>query len=167
MELLVMFIFFSFLHFAKNYYLTNDRIRSTTMSIKLKETVPKRNKAQKQISFHCTKEFSDLVHREKVRRGMSIQDMITTALTEYFARPTAEDLRQTHAQEERLAKKLEKHGRISEDEFFASPARQAQRFIDLCVKYFQRMPAAKRQILEEFIILDLKHYASSRLKQRD
>ena len=119
----------------------------------------------KQVSFYCSAQFSELLHAEKIRRGLSIQEMVIKALTEYFQRPTAEDLRQFAVQEQAAAQKLRKTGQIDFSEL--PPRFDMQRFIDLCVKYFQRMPKAKRKLLEEFIMLDLKHYGSSRLKQKD
>lgn len=128
------------------------------------DACPLRNR-DKQVSFYCSAQFSELLHAEKIRRGLSIQEMIIKALTEYLQRPTADDLRQFAAQENAAAQKLRKTGHVDFGEL--PPRFDMQRFIDLCVKYFQRMPKAKRQVLEEFIMLDLKHYGSSRLKQKD
>jgi hypothetical protein len=125
----------------------------------------KKEKPEKQISFYCTKEFSELVHAEKVRRGLGIQEMIIKALSEYFSRPTAEDLRSTRDQEEEIAERLDRGERVKFGEL-PEPF-HVHRWIDLCVKYYQRMPKVKVRVLEEFILLDLKNYGSSRLKQKD
>lgn len=118
-------------------------------------------KLEKQISFYCTAEFSKLIHTEKVRRGLTIQEMITKALAEYFRRPPAEELR---AQEAAFIEKFDRDGRAPAAEW---PHYEVQRWLDLGAQYFQRMPRAKRQLLEECMILDLKHYGSSRIKQTD
>jgi len=87
---------------------------------------------------------------EKVRRDLTIQEMITNAIADYINRPPANALR---LQGDSLALVCE-----SMDD------PEIQRCVELCLKYFQRMPKAKRTVLKEFIVLDLKHYGSSRLK---
>jgi hypothetical protein len=113
----------------------------------------------KQISFYCTTEFSKRIHAEKVRRGLTIQEMITKALAEYFSRPPVDEIRADRA---RFFQKLRRDGRAPAAE---DPDYEWSVWLDLCGKYFQRMPKVKRQVLEEFIMLDLKHYGSSRLKK--
>lgn len=119
--------------------------------------------AKRQVSFYCSREFWEIIHREKVRRGMSIQEMTIRALTEYFARPSVDDLRHDREIEQAAARKLEETGRVSVDELPASF--RLQRWLQLCARYYERMPKTKRDLLEEFLVLDLKHYASSRLKK--
>lgn len=125
----------------------------------------KNRQGLRQISFYCEESFWNTIQAEKVRRGMTIQSMATEALLDFFARPSEQDIEEHRKQEVRVAKKLEETGRVSWDEL--PPRFELHRWIDLCVRYHQRMPKAKKQILEEFIILDLKHYASSRLKRKD
>lgn len=62
-----------------------------------KNRAPKAERLGKQISFYCTVEFSATIHAEKVRRGITIQEMITKALIEYFNRPPVEELRAKEA----------------------------------------------------------------------
>ena len=137
---------------------------------KLKRKTPKASvgqragvvkKRDKQISFYCTQEFYGQIQAEKVLRGLTTQEMATKALTEYFRTTPAEDLRKIR---QATSERLDKYGRAPIPDI---PEYHLQRWIDLCVKYFQRMPLAKRSMLEEFMILDLKHYGSSRLKARD
>jgi hypothetical protein len=132
--------------------------RTEAAGAEISET-PSRERLDKQVSFYCTTEFSKKIHAEKVRRGLTIQEMITKALAEYFNRPPVDEVRADRAA---FFQKLRRDGRAPAAE---DPDYERSVWFDLCVKYFQRMPKAKRQILEEFIMLDLKHYGSSRLKK--
>jgi hypothetical protein len=118
---------------------------------------------ERQVSFYCSQEFLDTIHAEKVRRGMTIQEMVIEALLDFFARPSDKEVEANRRKEEEVAKQLEETGHVRWDEL--PPRFEMNRWMDLCMKYYQRMPKAKRDLLKEFIILDLKHYASSRLKR--
>jgi hypothetical protein len=133
--------------------------REAPQSHKHQQPIDTREKLNKQISFYCTTEFSKRIHAEKVRRGLTIQEMITKALAEYFSRAPVDEVRADRAA---FYEKLRRDGRAPANE---DPDYEWSVWLDLCAKYFQRMPKAKRQILEEFIMLDLKHYGSSRLKK--
>lgn len=113
----------------------------------------------KQVSFYCTAEFSKKIHDEKVRRGLTIQEMITKALAEYFSHPPIDEMQANRAA---FVEKLRREGQAPALE---NPDYEIQFWMDLCGKYFQRMPPAKRHILREFMMLDLKNYSSSRLKK--
>ena len=115
----------------------------------------KHSKLDKQVSFHCTQEFYGQIQAEKVRRALTIQEMILKALSDYFKTPSSDAPPRVRMVANPAPSR---HGRAGYD---------LDRWTDLCAKYFHQMPRAKRAVLEEFIILDLKHYASARLKARD
>ncbi len=133
---------------------------SVNQSMPKKKRSTSSKEPQKQISFYCSVEFSNTIHAEKVRRGITIQEMIVKALLEYFNRLPVEEIQ---AKEELFSKRLRRGEKVTVDD---SPFFPEQRFVSLAHKYFQRMPKAKRQILEEFIVLDLKVYGSARIKQQ-
>lgn len=112
----------------------------------------------KQISFYCTAEFAERIQSEKVRRGMSTQDMVTAALSEYFSHAPVEELRLA---EQKFAKKLAKQGKAPAHEW---PHYDFQRRMGLAGRYFQQLPEPNRKLLEEFMVSDLKLLDSSRRK---
>jgi hypothetical protein len=142
---------------------TKPRRRASAKSRSdVKTFVRRSDPDHKQVSFYCTQELLDQLRIEKVRRDLTIQEMITTALAEYIRRSPAEAQRPRDAEspEKTEQRRLAPAAEVQDDY-------ETQRQLDLCSKYFRRMPKAKRTILEEFIVLDLKHYGSSRLKETD
>ena len=108
-----------------------------------------RRRLKTQISFYCTREFANALRAEKVRRGMTIQQLITHAMQEYMMRPPSSE---NHTD-------LDKN-----DSVLVRDVRRA--WIGLCDKYFATMPEPKLELLKEFMLVDLKHYKSSRLKRK-
>ena len=104
-----------------------------------------------QIGFRVTEAFQRRMETERIKREISTQDMIQTALKFWFDTPRDQDS-WTHADIRFIDAK------DKEDQ-------EATAWISLFEKYIDKMPREKVLFLVEMMKLDLSHYKSSRRKR--
>lgn len=102
-----------------------------------------------QINFRVSPGFRRRIESESIKRDMSLQDLLTTALKFYFQTPpedwkTAEYVAVSYS---------------DDDEGSEESA-----WVQLWVKYMNAMPEEKSRLMADVMKLDLLHYRSSRRK---
>jgi hypothetical protein len=94
----------------------------------------------KQVSFLISDNLYRAVQMEKIAQDISFQKLVTLALESY-----------TNAGCSKTRVPL--------------ASGDGRRFLKVCLRYFKTMPVSKRKLLEDYLILDLRHYGSARLKK--
>ena len=103
-----------------------------------------------QIGFRVTEGLRKLIEAQALKRDLSVQDFITSAIEYYSKTPTNWDYSTTT---------FMKHRGVAEDQ-----ANEQHAWIDLWINFINRMPREKVLLLAETMRLDLRHYKSSRRK---
>jgi hypothetical protein len=103
---------------------------------------------KEQINFRVSARFRQRIESECIKREISLQDLVTTALKFYFEESPQPE------------------GWIIIDAIplpFPSGSEEND-WVHMFVKYVRKMPHEKSQLIAEVLKLDLLHYRSSRRK---
>jgi hypothetical protein len=104
---------------------------------------------KEQINFRVSARFRRRIESECIKRDISLQDLLTTALKFYFQTPP-EDWKTA----EYVAMSFSDDDEASEE----------GAWVQLWVKYINAMPEEKSRLMADVMKLDLLHFRSSRRK---
>lgn len=104
---------------------------------------------RQQINFRASGRFRQRIESECIKREMSLQDLITTALKFYFQTP-----REDWEKADLIAMAFSDDERGAEERVW----------VQLWIKFMNAMPEEKTRLMVEVMKLDLLHYRSSRRK---
>jgi hypothetical protein len=104
---------------------------------------------REQINFRVSARFRQRIESECIKRDMSLQDVVTTALKFYFQTPP-EDWEKADL----IAMAFSDDERGTEERVW----------VELWIKFMNAMPEEKTRLMVEIMKLDLLHYRSSRRK---
>ena len=103
----------------------------------------------RQISFRCSQETYEQIHRECERSRVSLKDFILQAVTQRL--DASEKIRSAGPGTVR-----------SEVKFMATP--EEETMIGVLLEYIRNVPAKKFDLTLQTLALDAEHYRSARLK---
>jgi len=104
---------------------------------------------REQIKFRVSARFRQRIESECIKRDMSLQDVVTTALKFYFQTP-----REDWEKADLIAMAFSDDKRGTEE----------RDWVQLWIKFMNAMPEEKTRLMVEIMKLDLLHYRSSRRK---
>jgi hypothetical protein len=104
-----------------------------------------------QIGFRVSEAFQRRIETERLKRDLSVQDMIQFALELYFKTPVEWDFADVVYHQ-------------ANPETTSEEIQERSSWAELWVKYMNEMPLEKAQFMAEVMKLDLLHYKSSRRK---
>lgn len=103
---------------------------------------------RRQVKFECTDEFYARLQDQKLRRALTVQQLITRSLNLYFAVPES-----LHRAGEEKAKRSKNAAELEHSEHRGA-----------IEQYLAQMPVEKVRLVREALALDLRYYRRSRFR---